>query len=231
MVVTGQQDKTRIPNEMIAAHANSDLLAAYADGSLSDGMSLLVASHLTFCPECRDRVRRLETLGGALLAEGQSVALPPDSLARALDRLDGADADPAPAATAPVVDPDSPLPAPLRARIGVPSTDIRWAFRLPGLSEYRLDGFDGEEVSLLRARPGVRILSHTHTGEEATLVLTGALSDGGRVYRRGDVALADERHDHHPEIVGDEICICLVVLSGPMRFTGPVGRALNFLRN
>jgi putative transcriptional regulator len=214
---------------MISAHANPELLAAYADGSLSDGMSLLVASHLTFCPACRDRVRRLETLGGALLSEGDSVAPAPDCLARALERLDRPDAVPSP--VLPAAEPGSPLPAPLRARIGIPGDEIRWAFRLPGLSEYRLDGFDGEEVSLLRARPGVRILSHTHTGEEATLVLTGALRDGDRVYQRGDVALADESHDHHPEIVGDEVCICLVVLSGPMRFTGTVGRALNFLRN
>jgi len=163
-----------------------------------------------------------------LLAEGEALAPAPDCLARALERLDHVDA----VATAPLAaDPGSPLPAPLRARIGVPSTDIRWSLRLPGLSEYRLEGFDGEEVSLLRARPGVRILSHTHTAEEATLVLTGALSDGGRVFRRGDVSLADENHDHHPEIVGNETCICLIVLSGPMRFTGPVGRALNFLRN
>jgi putative transcriptional regulator len=213
---------------MISAHATPDILAAYADGSLSDGMSLLVASHLTFCPSCRDQVRRLETIGGALLREADPVEPGPECLARALARLDKAEAAVGPALAD---DPQSPLPAPLRARVGVPSEEIRWAFRLPGLSEYRLDGFDGEEVSLLRARPGVRILSHTHTGDEATLVLTGALRDGGRVYERGDVSLANASDDHHPEIVGNEVCICLVVLSGPMRFTGPVGRALNFLRN
>lgn len=214
---------------MISAHATPELLAAHADGTLSDGMALLVASHLTFCPACRDRLRRFETIGGTLLRDGAAVTPAPDSLSRVLARLD--EPEPAPVAPPLADDPGSPLPAPLRARIGVPSHDIRWAFRLPGLSEYRLDGFEGEEVSLLRARPGVRILSHTHTGDEATLVLTGKLSDGGRTYARGDVSLADEKHDHRPEIVGDEICICLVVLSGPMRFTGPVGRALNFLRN
>lgn len=213
---------------MIAAHATPELLAAYADGSLSNGMSLLVASHLTFCPVCRERLRRLETIGGALLREGEAVTPAPDSLSRVLARLDKS--EPAPVSR-PVDDPASPLPAPLRARVGVPSDQIRWSFLLPGLSEYRLDGFPDEEVSLLRARPGVRIPSHTHAGEEATLILTGKLADGGRVYARGDVALADHSDDHRPEIVGEEVCLCLVVLSGPMRFTGPVGRALNFLRN
>jgi putative transcriptional regulator len=64
-------------------------------------------------------------------------------------------------------------------------------------------------------------------GEEATLVLTGRMRDGAREFGRGDVALADASHDHHPRIVGNETCVCLVVLTGPMRFTGPVGRALN----
>ncbi len=73
----------------------------------------------------------------------------------------------------------------------------------------------------------MRILQHTHVGDEATLVLTGSMRDGDRLLSRGDVAFADQNDDHHPEIVGDETCVCLVVLSGPMRFTGPVGRALN----
>ncbi|MBA3326136.1 MAG: zf-HC2 domain-containing protein [Rhodobacteraceae bacterium] len=55
---------------MTLAHATPELLTAYADGSLSEGLSLLVASHLTFCPACRRRVARLEALGGALLCDG-----------------------------------------------------------------------------------------------------------------------------------------------------------------
>ncbi len=210
---------------MTTAHATPDILTAYADGSLSEGMSLLVASHLTFCPECRARVARLEALGGALLSGGDAAVPSPDCLAGALARIDAGPT--APAARGFEPDPGSPMPSPLRVRIGRCATEIRWRFLLPGLSEYRLDGFVDEEVRLLRARPGVRILQHTHDGEEATLVLTGAMRDGDRVFGRGDVTLANETDDHHPQIVGSETCICLVVLSGPMRFTGPLGRALN----
>jgi putative transcriptional regulator len=170
-------------------------------------------------------VARLEALGGALLASGEAAETSPGCLAGALARIAVAER---PAATpAPAPDPTLPLPAPLRARLGIAACDIRWRFLLPGLSDYRLDGFEGEEVRLLRARPGLRILQHTHAGDEATLILTGQMRDGDRVYARGDVALADETHDHHPQIVGSEPCVCLVVLSGPMRFTGRVGRALN----
>jgi putative transcriptional regulator len=208
---------------MTTAHATADILAAYADGTLSEGMSLLVASHLTFCPGCRDRVARFEALGGAMLEDAETAEVSPGCLAAALSRLDedrGAEAE-APA------DPGSPLPLPLQRRVGVRAADIRWRFLLPGLSEYRLSGFAGDQVSLLRARPGVRILQHTHVGEEATLILTGRMRDGDRLFERGDVSLAGADDDHHPQIVGTEPCLCLVVLSGPMRFTGPVGRALN----
>ena len=54
---------------MSIGHAPNRLIADYSAGALPPGMSLLVASHLTYCPACRDKVARLEALGGALLAE------------------------------------------------------------------------------------------------------------------------------------------------------------------
>lgn len=210
---------------MNTAHPKPELLAAYADGSLSDGMSLLVASHLTFCPPCRKAVARLEALGGALLAEAEPVAPVAASLAATLARLDHEE----PELSVPAAG-DAVLPAPLRARVGVGVGEIRWRFLLPGLSECKLEGFADEDVGLIRARPGVRIMAHTHSGNEATLVLSGQLRDADRVFGRGDVAMADHHDDHRPEIVGSEVCICLAVLSGRMRFTGPLGRAINLLR-
>lgn len=214
---------------MTTAHATLEIVAAYADGSLAEGMSLLVASHLTFCPECRQRVARLEALGGALLSDAAAEPMSGRCLARTLARLDAAEAAPdraaSPEAAASL---DCALPAPIRERLGTCGGDIRWRFLLPGLAECRLDGFADEEVRLLRARPGMRILQHTHDGDEATLVLAGQMRDGARDFGPGDVALASETDEHRPQIVGSEPCICLVVLTGPMRFTGPVGRALNF---
>lgn len=211
---------------MHTADSDLDLLAAYATGALSEGMSLLMASHLTFRPEARNRVARIEAVGGAMLAGCEPVAPSDGCRAGALARVT-AEADPDGSVEREARDHDAVLPAPLRERIGASSDAIRWRFLLPGLSEYRLAGFDGEEVKLLRAKPGVKILQHTHAGQEATLILTGAMRDGAAVYERGDVSIADESDDHHPEIVGSDVCVCLVVLSGKMRFTGPMGRALN----
>ena len=80
---------------------------------------------------------------------------------------------------------------------------------------------------MLRAKPGTSIPSHTHDGQEATLVLSGLLEDGDTVLGPGDALQVDHHHDHTPRIIGDEVCICLIVMSGKMKFTGPFSRALN----
>ena len=210
---------------MAVWHLTDEMLETYAAGSISEGMSLLAASHLTYCSACRAQVEVLEKLSGAVLAESGAAETGPD-LAAVLDAIDaGATRE---RKVRPLeADPGSPLPNPVRERVGMPIEDLRWRFLLPGLAECRIEGFDGEEVSLLRARPGARIPGHTHSGDEATLVLSGSMRDGERLFERGDLALADHHDDHHPEIVGSETCVCLVVLSGRMRFTGTFGRALN----
>jgi putative transcriptional regulator len=206
-------------------HLTDEMIETYASGSISEGMSLLAAAHLTYCPACRAEVEALEKISGVVLAECDVSGDGPDLAAvlEAIEAEPGPEARPAPLGP----DEDSPLPNPVRERLGAPIADLRWRFLLPGLAEFRLEGFENEEVSLLRARPGVRIPGHTHSGDEATLILSGQMRDGNRVFRRGDLAFADHHDDHHPEIVGNETCVCLVVLSGRMRFTGPLGRALN----
>lgn len=204
---------------------STELLADYASGAASPGTSLLIACHLTQAPESRRHVAEMERIGGALLADEEPAPMQPGSLDTVMAMLDDV-AEPAPERAAPE---PSPLPQPLIDAIGVPFSEIQWRFRLPGVSEYMLDGFDGERVSILRARPGTAVPQHTHKGAELTLVMAGALLDGDNLYQAGDVAMNDEEDDHRPRIIGDEICYCLTVLDGDLQFTGTFSRALNFL--
>ena len=56
------------------------------------------------------------------------------------------------------------------------------------------------------------------------MVLRGAFGEGGRVYPRGELAVADHDVQHRPRAEGDEDCICLAVTDGALRFTDTIGR-------
>jgi putative transcriptional regulator len=189
------------------AHPPPTMLADYAAGTLSRGMTLAVAAHLGLCPGCRDRAARLASLCGALFAScAEPVAPSKRCLEAALERLEGE------VARSPAR--EAALPAPLCHCLAPPRA-LAWRVVGPGLSRCRLEGFPAEEVGLVRAEPGTRVPAHGHAGPEATLVLEGGLLDDGRTYRRGDIAFCDETVEHSPEVVGTEPCLYLVVASAP----------------
>lgn len=198
-----------------------DLLTAYAAGTTSPGLSLLCATHLALAPASRRLVGAVEEVGGALLTQEDVADVEPMNFEALLARLD------APEAGAVTASGDPMLAGPLARVLGKSLDDISWKFRLPGISEHVLEGFEGEKVSLLKARPGTVVPAHTHSGVEATLVLRGALKDDGVTLSQGEFAIAGPEDDHHPEIVGDDTCYCLIVMDGALRFTGRFGRALN----
>jgi len=200
-----------------------DILKSYATGTTSAGLALLISAQMTARADSRARVAGFESVAAALMAEDAPAEMSEGALSAVLDRLDAPDPG---GSRAP--DP-GPLPEPVIRAVGRDFDRIPWRFRLPGVSDYVLDGFPAEQVSLLRARPGASVPQHTHEGQEATLILTGAMEDGGRVLGPGDVAINDEHDDHKPRIIGTGICHCLIVMTGSLRFTGRFGRALNLL--
>lgn len=209
-----------------------DLLAEYASGTASPATALFVASHLTYAPGSRSDIALLEEIGGAVLAEEVQEPMSAralNGLFAAIDAIPGVAPVARPAETLPggYSQADGILPRPVQNAIQMPLDSIPWKFRLPGVSEYELDGFGDEKVSILRARPGSAVPQHTHNGREMTLVMTGAMQDGERILRAGDCAIHDEEDDHRPQIIGDDTCYCLIVMDGGLRFTGRFSRALN----
>lgn len=216
-------------------HVQEDLLVDYASGALPKPVSLLVASHLTFCEACREDVGGYETIGGLLLEEINPIAMAADALEQALDGLVDDDVE---TSVAPKPKQESRLikgrsrhvdiPAPLVDVMGGDVDTVSWSRRAKGVEEATLTPDDGEySASLLRIQPGVSIPNHTHSGEEYTLVLAGGFSDVHGHYGAGDVCRADADMSHAPVADAAEPCLCLVVADGPVKLTGLVGRMLN----
>jgi len=217
---------------MATHHPSEEVLVAYASGALSEPLSLLVATHLTLCPGCRDEVRDYEALGGILLEELPPAPIAPDCLAAVFRRLDEAATAPRPAARPAPVAADPRLPQPLCSYINGGLDRLRWASVKPGLriADLRL-GRHPVRTRLLRAQPGTSIPRHTHAGTEAMLVLAGGFTDEHCHCRRGDVRFADETVTHRQVIDPDEECLCLLVTDGPVRLTGLLGLLGRFVNH
>ncbi|HEX9167968.1 MAG TPA: ChrR family anti-sigma-E factor [Roseiarcus sp.] len=204
----------------MTVHHPSDLtLARLAAGTLGAGPRLVVATHLSGCPECRRGLRSFEGVGGAMLEAAPPTRLSPDAFAQVLKRLD--EPDPPAELTPRVVHPD--LPPPLNAcEIGP------WRFVRPGFRWRRLTLPDSPDanVIMLRVAAGQPVPHHGHTGSEYTQVLTGSFSDSLGRYRAGDCVELDEEVNHQPIVDQDGECICLAAVEGRLRLSGWIGRLI-----
>lgn len=200
-------------------------IMAYAAGTLSEGASLMVASHLSFRPHALHEVAAAEAVGGALLDAMMPETLPDDALSRTLALLDAPEAPTIPRQSPPPT--SDTLPAPLRQWLGRDVNDLPWSFLGPGMKKVKLwRGPNDERLWMLRAQPGVAIPRHGHNGSELTLVLKGSFSDPSGTYRRGDVEEKDDTDSHGLTIGMGEECICLALTNGPIRFESLSARLL-----
>ena len=59
----------------IEHHPSDATLAAYASGTLDQARGLVVATHVSLCAQCRAAVKKFESVGGVVLAEGDGLRL------------------------------------------------------------------------------------------------------------------------------------------------------------
>jgi putative transcriptional regulator len=169
----------------------------------------------------------LEAVGGALLEGLPPEPMASDSLQRVLARIEQPPAIPEPGQAEQPSQGDPSLPRPLRDYVGATLDALPWR-RLGPIAEVQLlRDFPGFTTRLLRIRGGTAVPVHTHRGSELTLVLSGAFSDEGGHYLRGDVEEADSEVTHRPVANADADCLCLAVTDAPLKLTSPLGRLLN----
>ena len=209
-----------------AHHFPEDMLLDYAAGSLPEGLSILVAVHLSLCPACRAAVADGEAIGGALLAQIDPVALAPDALDRVLARLDAEEAVAGMTAAA-----QGALPPPLGDYLGGNLDKLDWQPLAPNVEQVALRPRTGTgtaqgrwpgttEVALVRMAPGAIAPRHRHEGIEATVMVQGGFADEFGQYERGDAWIVGSTIEHGPVALPGEPCLCLVYLDAPLKPAG-----------
>ena len=202
---------------MIRHHLSDQLMMAYAAGELPEAFSLVVATHVSLCDDCRAVLAGFEAVGGAVLDATEAVALHEDSLLATLARLTVPDA---PVATRP----RGTLPAPLQDYVGGDLDRVKWRSIGMGVRQSILRTGDGGSARLLHIPAGQSVPDHGHRGLELTLVLKGAFRDKTDRFGPGDVEIATEALDHTPIAEAGEACICLAAADARLRFNSLIPR-------
>lgn len=218
---------------MLHYHPTTELLMDYAAGSLPLAHAISVATHLEHCQECRNTVAKLNQIGSSLFAEQETHLAEPTNFhslkAHLLDNLDqlsiGQESEEQQPATQ---NANYRIPKSLRQFVQEDYDSLEWTRLSSSLKVATLctDG-KGSQVALTRIKAGSHIPTHSHTGEEITLVLEGSFSDESGIYGKGDFISRNQTHKHKPIVSKDSECICLTVLDAPIQFTGFFTRWLN----
>ena len=226
---------------MIVKHHLSDItLGAFTAGSLRESLSLVAASHISLCPVCRERLEKLEELGGAQLQSSEPEIMSQDALQKVMTKLGKQElreeTDPGNVSKQLSSDDHSSqgvspkIPQPLQAYVPDRLEDVEWKSLAPGIKYFAISALQtaGGTLSMLNIAPGVRIPDHGHQGIELTQVLKGSFSDDVGCFRVGDIADIDDDIDHQPIVDSNEACVCLIASEAPLKFTGLVPRLVHY---
>ena len=204
----------------IKHHISDALLMGYAAGTLPEAFSLVIATHVSLCDDCRAQLAAYEMVGGALV-EDQGATMQDDALSACMARL----VEPAPV-TAPRPTRQGILPGPLAQYVGGDLSAVKWKSLGNGVRQAILPTTRGSSARLLYIPAGMAVPDHTHRGLELTLVLQGAFCDADGHYGPGDVETATEAVDHTPIAQPGADCICLAATDAPLKFHGFFPRLL-----
>lgn len=214
-------------------HIDDATLMSYSAGALGTALSVVVASHLWLCSNCRGRLARADALGGVLLQQLAPPAVDAVARERMLAALAAEPAPreprrlhPLPGSIAAAPADAGLLPSPLRPYFGERYEDLRWRRIGPGVQIIRAQAVDEGNLMLLRTAPGSSVPMHSHGGNELTLILQGAYDDVLGHFAPGDFADLDGSTTHQPVTSQGVPCICAAATDAPLRFDGWLARAL-----
>jgi len=215
-------------------HPGMMLMEQYVEGTLSADVALAVATHIDLCPHCQRLCQDLHNDKGGQLAElspptqnnetefAQMLAfITSQSPQQKPERKREADT-----VLVTVNDREFKIP---RSLSRMAQQHSKW-LQLGGIATAKLPAGDKLHVSLLYIDKGTEVPNHTHLGMELTLVLSGRICDENGEYGAGDLLINSPADTHTPRTRVDEDCLCLSVLSAPLKFNKGLVRLLNPLQ-
>ena len=204
-------------------HLTDAILMAYSAGTLPEAFSLVVATHISMCDECRARAGSFDAVGGQILDNASSEALSDDALADTLRLIWGAVPEPRAPSTRRL---PSTFPLPLQDYVGGDVDAVRWKRLGGGVRQMILPSSSEASVRLLYIPGGAAVPDHGHRGTELTLVLQGAFRDETDRFGVGDIEVATEDLEHKPVAEPGVACICLAAIDAPLKFNSMIPRIL-----
>lgn len=210
---------------MIRHHPSEDLLLAHFQGRLTEGPSLAMEVHLERCAHCRNEMKLLSLVGGALLENADGVGLSDDAIELAMARIERP-YEPAPPQSAVKAKPflqGFDLPESLTKRV------ISRYWVGPGVWIAPVATPSAPKKSktyLLSVAPGMVMPEHGHGGAEMTMVLAGGFSDAAGDYDGGDFIEKAAEDVHAPASDPTEGCLCLITHELPIRPLTLLGKLL-----
>lgn len=216
--------------ETLKNHPKDELLAAYAAASLPLSQALCISVHLEHCSECTQNMHHLHQLGSELMHNLQPAKPSPELKNKLFEKIDQISISAAAnvKVNLPTDDANQSLPRCLHQFIKTGYEDIPWKRLSSDIQSYELcRDQNNAKVELLRIRPGGTSGTHTHMGDEYTVILDGSFSDESGLYQQGDFLVRNSLDKHTPVATIDKDCICLAVTEAPIQLTGFFGRMLN----
>jgi len=214
---------------MIKRHPTDERLLEFARGTLTGGEALMIAAHCDMCPHCASKVEKYtEAFAEKALAHSDSIVE-------------------SPAFTSMLA---SITQQPVKERIIAHEQDEYMEldgrqFKLPrSLKRYahstgnwsRLVGKLWQapveiggvgKANFIYMENGGSVPEHTHRGNELTLVINGAFSDGINAYDSGDYIAMNDAHTHAPYSDDKDGCLVFTIVEEPLHFTSGIARLLN----
>jgi len=221
----------------IKFHPGMSLLEQHAEGTLSADVALAVAAHIDLCPHCQQLSRDITADLACQLAQqpvktnstdwqqmlNDIMAQPQLSkqVAAGQSQLSAQHAEP-------IIVNQREFVLP-RALQRLAANHGKW-LHLGGIATAKLPAGNDYHVSLLYISKDTEVPQHTHLGLEMTLVLAGKIVDENGEYKAGDLLINSPDDTHTPRTMADEDCLCLSVLSAPLKFKKGLTRLLNPLQ-